>query len=268
VNSSGGAVETDYRSRLRAGLSRGETLLGSFLTMGSSISAEVASQVGFDWLMIDLEHGASSEANVVHELRAIELGAAAGLVRVEGKAAARIGRVLDLGAQGVVVPRVDTSEEARLLVDAAVYPPAGSRGLSVSGRTYGFGRDSARVRDREDERPFVVVQIESGSGIENAQSIAAIPGVDVLFVGPNDLSLALGIYGQFDHASFDHAIKAVGQAALSEGKAAGVVVWPGASVPHLVEQGFRFLCVASDVRLLRGGAKNRLEQIRREVAIG
>src|SRR4051812_4570175 len=227
--------DRSFRDRVLAG----ERLFGLFLDLGSQASAEICTFAGYDWLLVDLEHGAGTEADLLGMLQAVGLGTAAPLVRPQSGERLRIGRALDMGARGVMVPRLDSAEQAAEAVTVLRYPPAGGRGVATPGRGAGLGvvgpPDVARLNDRV----VGVIQIESLGGLESADGIAAIDGVDVLFVGPADLSHSLGIPGQFQHPDYGAALDRVLAACRAHGKAAGILVYdtaeagghPGPSVP-------------------------------------
>ena len=161
--------------------------LGTWLSLGSSVVAELAADCGFDWLLADLEHGSGSEAALVPQLQAIRGSGTAAIVRVGAPHADLIARVLDWGADGIMVPHVSTVAVAEECVTALRYPPRGRRGMSRSVRAYGYG-----LRPPETEvQPFLIAQIETIEAVENARAIAGVDGVDVIFVGPADLQFDL-----------------------------------------------------------------------------
>ena len=167
---------------------------------------EILARAGFDWLMVDLEHGLTTEADLVGNLHAIGTTRTAALVRPQSAERLRIGRVLDLGAHGVMIPRMDTPAQVREAISFMRYPPDGTRGLALSTRGAGLGeRTHADVRSINPQI-LGIIQIESPSAVEHAAEIAAIDGVDVLFVGPADLSHSLGVPGRFDDAGYLEAI--------------------------------------------------------------
>ena len=153
-------------------------------------------RAGFDWLLIDLEHGAGTESELLASLHAMGATPAAALVRPQSGERLRIGRALDLGAHGIMVPRVDLPEQAREAISFMRYPPDGARGLALSTRGAGLGELGHTQIQAINRRILGIIQIESRSAVEHAAEIAAIDGVDVLFVGPTDLSHSLGVPGR------------------------------------------------------------------------
>ena len=238
------------RERVRAG----ESTRGTFLNLGSTGAAEVCALAGFDWLLVDLEHGAGGEDGLVSQLLA---GAAHGvpiLARVESPERIRVGHVLDLGAAGVMFPRLDTPDQVREAINHLWYPPQGDRGVAGYNRARQFGGDGL-ANESVNAALLGVVQIETAPALENVSEIASIPGVDVLFVGPSDLSMALGIPGQFDHPTLLTAFDEVIGAARDAGIGAGILAVTPDRVGALASRGFTFIGVGSDSSLLRVAAK-------------
>lgn len=246
-------------SPLRERLAAGETVAGTFLNTGSAISAEICARAGFDWVLVDLEHGSGSEADLQHQLHALAATATPAIVRVEANIRPRFAKALDLGAEGIMVPQVHTVEEARAAVSHMHYPPAGVRGLAFSNRAYGFTPGDITTVQDADRRVVGVIQIENESAVEHAGEIAALDGVDVLFVGPNDLSLSLGVHGQFDHPRYVEAVERVAAAVTAAGKTGGVLAQRPDGLELYLRHGFRLLTVGSDGGFLATGARAAAE---------
>src|SRR5438876_5787065 len=181
-----------FRPRVLAG----ETLIGLFLDLGSPTSAEICAAAGYDWLLVDLEHGAATEADLLGLLHAVEVRGGTALVRPQSGERLRIGRALDAGAAGIMIPRLDSVEHAREALTFLRYPPAGVRGVAIRVRGAGLGSVGHGAVDTINERVLGIVQIESLGALREVDAIAAIDGVDVLFVGPADLTHALNVPGQ------------------------------------------------------------------------
>jgi 4-hydroxy-2-oxoheptanedioate aldolase len=244
----------DLHDRLRAG----ETLYGSFVGLASPVATELIARAGFDWLIIDLEHGSGTESELLAQLHATGATTTAALVRPQSGERLRIGRALDLGAHGIMVPRVDLPEQAREAISFMRYPPEGTRGLALSTRGAGLGElGHADVREI-NRRILGVIQIESPSAVEHAAEIAAIDGVDVLFVGPTDLSHSLGVPGRFDDPRYLDALHTVIAAAEAAGKAAGILLYDAAVLPRHRELGFRFIGLGADGAFVTSGARAML----------
>jgi 4-hydroxy-2-oxoheptanedioate aldolase len=233
---------TSIRERIEAR----EELLGVFLQMGSTVAADIAGRAGFDWALVDLEHGAGSESDLVPQLLALEASGTAALVRVESASRLRIGRVLDLGATGVMVPQVNDAETARRLVEWCQYPPSGSRGVALSARGAGYGRSKHGDVGALDRGIVRIAQVETRAAVDAVDEIAAVDGIDILFVGPTDLSHSLGIPGQFDHPIFEAALQAIVEAATGHGRALGVYLSALTQLDRYRDLGFTFISIASD----------------------
>jgi len=247
---------------LRARVLAGDTLFGLFLDLASPTSAEACAAAGYDWLLIDLEHGAATEADLLGLLHAVEVRGASALVRPQSGERLRIGRALDMGAAGIMVPRLDSAEEAREAVTFLRYPPDGVRGVAIRVRGAGLGTlGHGQIRTRNDQI-LGIVQIESLGALKEAEAIAAIDGVDVLFVGPADLTHALRVPGQFQDPSYLAALDAVVAACRAHGKAAGILVYDSALVPRLLEIGFTFVGIGADGALVADGAARSLAAVR------
>src|SRR5579864_7331980 len=145
----------------------GEVLAGTWLNLGSSLTAEIAGRAGFDWVLIDMEHGAGDQHSLVHQLQAIDTTKAAGIVRIAWNEAPRFKRVLDQGASGIMVPYVSTAEQAKLAVAAMRYPPQGIRGVARSNRAAGFGQDFATYFAEANDNLLTIVQIETSEAVAN-----------------------------------------------------------------------------------------------------
>jgi 2-dehydro-3-deoxyglucarate aldolase/4-hydroxy-2-oxoheptanedioate aldolase len=240
---------TSFKERVR----HGDVTLGTFLNLGSALVAEVCALSGFDWLLVDLEHGAGGEDALVGQLLAGAAHDVPVLVRVESAERIRVGHALDLGAQGVMFPRLNTPDEVATAVSHVWYPPSGDRGVATYNRARRFGSDTKSTNDANDEL-LCVVQIETSMALSNVEGIAATPGVDVLFVGPGDLSTALGCPARLDSKVYLEALDHVVAAARVARVAAGILVSDVEHVESHLDRGFSFVAVASDSALLRRAA--------------
>jgi 4-hydroxy-2-oxoheptanedioate aldolase len=250
--------DRSFRDRTLAG----ETLLGLFHDLASAASAELCAAAGYDWILVDLEHGASTEADLLGLLLAVEAGGATTLVRPQSGERLRIGRALDMGARGIMIPRLDSADQAREAVTFLRYPPAGIRGVATRVRGAGLGVVDHPDVHRLNDRVVGIVQIESVGGLRDADAIAAIDGVDVLFVGPADLSHSLGIPGQFGHADYVGALERVVAACRAHGKAAGILVYDTSVATRHLELGFTFVGIGSDGAFVANEAKRFLAAVR------
>ncbi|MEI7742643.1 MAG: aldolase/citrate lyase family protein [Chloroflexota bacterium] len=254
------------RSSLRTRVLAGEAAFGLILDFGSIAAAEIVARAGFDWVIVDLEHGMATETEVLGQLAAIQATDCAALVRVISGERMRVGRVLDLGADGLMIPRLETVAEVAETVSWMRYPPAGIRGIAAITRGAGYATVGHPDIHRINERILGVFQVESPVAVAAADELAAIDGVDVLFVGPADLSHAMGIPGQFAHPEFVAALDRVAAAAAAHGKVAGILLSGTAEVAAYLARGYRFLGIGSDVSLVAGGSRTLIADARRTVA--
>jgi 2-keto-3-deoxy-L-rhamnonate aldolase RhmA len=247
-------VTDPARPTLRQRVLTGETTYGFFVDLDSPLAAELCGRAGYDWLIVDLEHGAATEADLLGLLHAVEASGSTALVRPQSGERLRIGRALDLGAAGIMIPQMRSADEARKAVSFLRYPPDGVRGVALRTRGGGYGAVSHdRVREL-NERVLGIVQVEAPGTVGDAADIAAIDGVDVLFVGPADLSHSLRIPGQFRHDRYRAALRAVIDACATHGKAAGILVYDPSLVPALLDDGFRFIGIGGAGALLADNA--------------
>lgn len=246
---------------IKARIYNGETLIGCWLNLGSSLTSEIVGMSGFDWVLIDLEHGSGTEGQVLHQLQALEHTPAATFVRVESYQRQRFHRILDFGAEGIMCPRINTTEEAQQAAKAIRYSPDGIRGLARMNRATNFGADFDEYFANQKKNLVCIIQIETTEILNNLDAVAAIDEVDVLFVGPMDLSNALGVFGQPDHPRFVEALKATADAAINKGKAAGILLQDPDEFKKYYELGFRFLACGSDMGFVKNGACKTAERL-------
>jgi 4-hydroxy-2-oxoheptanedioate aldolase len=237
---------TTETATFRQRVLRGDVVLGAFLNLDSPAAAELCARAGFDWLIVDLEHGAGNEAGLVPILTAIEITSTAALVRPASGERIRIGRALDLGATGIMVPRLDTVDEVRQAVSYLRYPPDGVRGVALLTRGARFGSVAHGQVNSLNDDVVGIIQIESAAAVAAVGEIAAIDGVDVLFVGPSDLSHSLRIPGQLDRPDYLAALDAVVKASRAAGKSAGILLRQARDLARHLELGFRFVGIGSD----------------------
>jgi 2-keto-3-deoxy-L-rhamnonate aldolase RhmA len=243
------------RDLLRTGL-----LAGTFLNLGSTAAVEIAAQTGFDWLLVDLEHGSGSIADLRNLLSAASGSTASPVVRIPSVDADMVKWVLDGGAAGIMFPFVSSAADARRAVEFSKYPPLGRRGVAGIIRATDFGRNWKQYFETANDRSLVVVQIETAEAVEAAPEIAEVPGVDVLFVGPLDLSVALGTPGDFTSDVMISALERVLKTCEASGRTAGILSRPELVARHR-EMGFRFLALGSDAGSVASGLSSALTAI-------
>jgi len=239
----------------------GDTTVGTFLGTASAVTAEVCAAAGFDWLLLDLEHGAGGEEQVRDVVPAAGAYGVPTVVRVETDTRIRMGRVLDNGAAGIMLPRIDSAEQVSAAIGHLRFPPRGDRGVATYNRACRFGLDPGAL-DRADEEILVVAQIESATAVAAVDEIAAVDGVDVLFIGPRDLSHDLGVPGDIAAPAFVEALETVLAAGKRHGKACGLLVTDGAAAAKRLQQGWTFVAIGSDSTLLAAAIQSALTTAR------
>lgn len=245
------------KQRLKQGL----PTVGSWINLASPTAAEFMSAYGMDWLVFDTEHGPYSEEALEDLIRAVRGTEVVPLVRVAGDDPVLIKKALDRGAMGIICPLVNTEEQAREVVRACKFPPEGIRGVAGT-RASDYGRDLANYFDTWNSRVLVACQIETAQAVQNVEAIAAVSGVDVLFIGPSDLSASLGHFGQASHPEVRSAVQRVIRAAQEEGIAAGYYASGPEEVLRCVDDGINFVACTSELGLLRGAAESAYSMIR------
>jgi 2-dehydro-3-deoxyglucarate aldolase/4-hydroxy-2-oxoheptanedioate aldolase len=241
------------KQKLREGGVAIGTLVLEFATTGI---ARIAAAAGAEFVLFDMEHSGFS-METIRMLLATSRGAAiVPMVRVPATEYHFIARALDIGAQGIMVPMVESAEQAQRLVQSAKYPPAGRRGAAfgVAHDDYQPGDSAAKMRTANAEI-LLLAQIETARGVEQVEAIAAVDGIDVLWIGHNDLSISLGIPGQFDHPRYREAVAAVLDAARRHGRVAGFMANAVEPARAMLAQGFRILAYGGDVGLYQKGLR-------------
>lgn len=245
---------TAFPNKFRQDLLAGRKLIGCWSALGSPITTEVLGLAGFDWLLMDLEHAPNDILSLIPQLMALKDSSSAPVVRPQWNDTVLIKRLLDAGVYNFLIPFVQTVEEARTAVAATRYPPEGVRGVSVAQRSNHYGTVADYMKVINDNIT-VVVQIENAAGVKAAEAIAATTGVDALFVGPSDLAAACGHLGNAGHPEVQAAIKAVFDAARSQGKPSGILAPLEADARRYLDMGATFVAVGSDLGVFKGATQ-------------
>ena len=247
---------------LKKTLKSGQVQRGIWLTSGTGILAELAGTAGFDWCLIDGEHGPNTVSEILPQLQALAISGTPAVVRVANAEAWMIKQVLDLGCQTVVVPMVDDAQTADAMARAMRYPPQGNRGMGASlARATGFGAVADYPHTANDQ-VCLLVQAESAQAVENIDSIAAIEGVDGVFVGPADLSADMGYPGQPDHPEVEAAIDHLIARTVAAGKIAGIITFDESRLNEYAEKGVTFLGVGGDMMVLGSALRGLAARIK------
>ncbi len=246
---------------LRKLLRSGVQTYGTFLGLGTPVAAEIAAVAGLDWVLLDLEHGSASESDIGPTVVASGAYGIPTIVRVESQERIRIGRALDAGAAGIMVPQIKSVAEVQEVIKYISYPPNGVRGVATYNRSALWGNDLTGLSD--GSQAACIIQIETLGALENVSEIATIPEVDVLFVGPLDLSFALGVPRDFKSEKFIEATKQVVEAANKHKKVAGIVALDADAAEELRDRGFKFVIIGSDSTILANSISKYVKQLRK-----
>lgn len=240
-------------NKFKAALAQKRPCIGLWVALANPNSAELLSHIGYDWLLIDGEHAPNDLPLMLAQLQAAGAGGSQAVVRIPIGEAWMIKQVLDIGAQTILVPMVESAEQAQMLARAMRYPPEGNRGMGLLGRASRYGLTADYIQTA-NAQTCLLVQVETRAGLAALEAICAVEGVDGVFIGPADLSADLGYPGQFDHPevlrTIDEAIAKI--AAL--GKAPGILVGGAAPARHYIGLGAQFVAIGHDVGLLRESA--------------
>jgi 2-dehydro-3-deoxyglucarate aldolase len=247
-------VQVPIPNTFRQDLLAGKKLIGCWASLASHITTEILGYAGFDWLLIDGEHAPNDFQSFITQLMALKDSVSAPVVRPQWAEPVMIKRLLDIGFYNFLMPFIESGEQARAVVAATRYPPQGIRGVGTAHRSnrYGYAPDYfARINDNIS----VMVQIESVKALKNIDEIAAVDGVDGLFIGPSDLSAGIGHFGQPMHPEVQQAMEAIVKSAKAHGKPTGILAPVEKDARHYLEMGMTFVAVGGDVGLFKSASK-------------
>ena len=251
---------------LKERLNNKEVTIGSWITLAHPAIAEIMAKAGFDWLTVDLEHSVITIREAEQLIRVIDLCGVVPLVRLSANDIVQIKRVMDAGAHGVIVPMVNSAEEARKAVKAVRYPPDGQRGVGLA-RAQGYGSTFENYKNWVNRESIVIVQVEHIKAVEDLDAILTVEGVDGFIVGPYDLSGSLGIPGQFDNELMIEAMNKIQAFMRSSSKIPGYhVVEPDVDqLKQRVREGYRFLAYSVDIRMLDTCCRSAMKKIEAQI---
>ena len=234
-------------------ITSGRQQIGLWSSLANNVTVEILAGAGFDWLLLDCEHSPNEPLMVLSQLQAAEGGTAHPIVRPAWNDAVMIKRLLDVGTQSFLIPYVQTRAEAESAVAAVRYPPRGMRGFASAARSSRYGR-IADYHTRCEEEICVLVQVETQEGLDNLEAIANVDGVDGVFIGPGDLSAALGYLGKPGHPDVNAVIDTTIDRIKACGKAPGILTGDVALARRYIERGCLFTAVGADTGILVRGA--------------
>jgi len=243
-----------FPNSFKRDLLAGKKLIGCWSSLSNAITTEVLGVAGFDWILLDGEHSPNDMATYIPQLMALKDSRSAPVVRPASNNAVELKRLLDAGFYNFLIPFVETAEQAASAVSATRYPPQGIRGVSVSQRSNRYGTVPDYLKSI-NEHICVMVQIESRAGTAAAREIAAIDGVDCIFVGPSDLAAGFGHLGNAGHPEVQAAMASIFSDAKAHGKPVGILAPAEADARRYMEMGATFVGVGSDLGLFRGATQ-------------
>ena len=241
------------RNAFKHAITAGRLQIGLWSSLCSNIAAEIVSDSGFDWILLDTEHSPNEIPGLLSQLQALSRGTASPIVRPAWNDAVLIKRVLDIGAQSLLVPYVQNAEEARRAVAAVHYPPAGIRGVTATGRAARYGRVTDYLK-KADSEICLLVQVETRTALAELESIAKVEGVDGVFIGPSDLAASFGQIGNPAHPEVQKALEDAVRRLKIIGKPAGILTPNEEEARRYIEWGYIFVAVGADLGLLARGA--------------
>jgi len=239
----------------------GDVLVGSLITIASPEVAEIMAGVGFDWLFIDSEHSSFNAHGAQTIMQAAGRGCPC-VVRVPACDEVWIKKALDIGADGIIAPQVNSAADGEAVVRRCKYPPAGTRGVGI-GRAHKYGLEFNAYMERANDEIAVIFQVETAQALENIFEIVKVPGIDAIFIGPYDLSASLGKIGQLNDPVVTRAIAAIGQACEKAGVRLGIFGATAEAVEPFIQQDFTLLAIGSDGLHMALGAKQILNSLKR-----
>ncbi len=242
----------------------GEVSIGTWLTLDGTLAAEIMANAGFDWLVIDMEHGPVTMTSAQASIAAIRTTETIPLIRVGWNDSALIQQSLDIGAFGLVVPMINTPAEAAQVVKDACYPPLGERSRGGARARLAYRTDATTYGNHANEEILVLVQVETLEAVENAAAIASLDGIDGLFVGPNDLASSVGqwpLVWDGQAPALADAIARIPKIAREHGKCAGIMVPNAAIADRCIALGYQFVSLTSDGAFLDAAARRELASV-------
>jgi len=245
---------------LKQMLREGRLTAGAWAQLASPVTAEILSEAGFDWILVDLEHGPGDVATLVAQVQAIKGTGAVPLARAPWNDLVVIKRMLDTGICGLVIPYVNTAEEARAAVRACRYPPQGIRGVAASPRAHGYGQRAGDYFRQANEQLLIITQVETPTAVENVDSILEVEGLDGVFIGPMDLATNMGFLGNPADPAVQHAMRQVESRVKASGKVLGTIASGWQEAQALYDRGYQMVTLMADGTALAAVAAELVRQ--------
>ncbi|MCK4472897.1 MAG: 2,4-dihydroxyhept-2-ene-1,7-dioic acid aldolase [Anaerolineae bacterium] len=251
-----------FENRVKRMLKEGKKTAGAWLQIASPFTAEIMSQAGFDWLMIDMEHGPGDILRLIAQLQAMKGTEAAALVRAPWNDFVTIKRILDTGVHGLLIPYVNTKEEAESAVRACRYPPQGIRGVAGSPRAQGYGQNVQAYLEQANDEILLITAVETPAAAANLEEILAVDGVDGVFIGPMDLATNMGYLGDPRHPEVQETITKIEGKVLESGKILATISGSWEQAQRLYDRGYQMVMLMADGVSLAKLAADKISQFR------
>ncbi|MCK4315320.1 MAG: 2,4-dihydroxyhept-2-ene-1,7-dioic acid aldolase [Anaerolineae bacterium] len=251
-----------FENRVKRMLKEGKKTAGAWLQIASPFTAEIMSQAGFDWLMIDMEHGPGDILRLIAQLQAMKGTEAAALVRAPWNDFVTIKRILDTGVHGLLIPYVNTKEEAESAVRACRYPPQGIRGVAGSPRAQGYGQNVQAYLEQANDEILLITAVETPAAAANLKEILAVDGVDGVFIGPMDLATNMGYLGDPRHPEVQETITKIEGKVLESGKILATISGSWEQAQQLYDRGYQMVMLMADGVSLAKLAADKISQFR------
>lgn len=261
-------MNTPFYNRLKHLIKDGKRTVGAWLQIGSPLSAEIFSRAGFDYLIVDMEHGPIDFMNLINIFQAIDTDTVTPIVRAPWNDFVTIKRILDAGAYGVLVPYVNNKAEAEAAVAACKHPPVGVRGVAGSPRAAGYGQNPAKYLQIANDEIMVMIAVETGEAIKNLDEILTVPGLDGCFIGPMDLATSLGHHCDPGHPEVQNAIATIESKVIGSGKILSTIAGTWEQARAKYDKGYLMLMVMADGVALGKMASEKVRQFRKEYPEG
>ena len=252
-----------FENHVKQMLKEGKKTAGAWLQIASPFTAEIMSQAGFDWLMIDMEHGPGDMLSLIAQLQAMKGTKTAALVRVPWNDFVTIKRILDTGVHGLLIPYVNTREEAESAVRACRYPPQGIRGVAGSPRAQGYGQNVQAYLQQANDEVLLITAVETPTAVTNLEDILGVDGVDGIFIGPMDLATNMGHLGDPRHPEVQEAIAEIEGKVLESGKVLATISGSWEQAQRLYGRGYQMVMLMADGVSLAKLAVEKVAQFRK-----
>ena len=248
-------------SNFRDGLRNGDVLIGTVITMPLPEIAEIMVEVGFDWLFVDTEHAPFNAKDALNILQTAGNRCPC-VVRIPANHEVWIKKSLDIGADGIIAPQVNSAEEAERIVRLCKYPPEGARSVGI-GRAHKYGLGFKDYVEKANDKVAVILQAENTNALKNISEIVRVPGIDAIFIGPYDLSASMGKMGNVTDADVRKAIATIAECGKNAGLSMGIFVDKAETAEAFIQQGFTLIAISTDGLYMALGAKETLNSLKR-----